>query len=135
MKSTIMLLTIVSAVVFAGCSTTSSRREVSGMAKTEIEVKITCTNPETKFTGTIDTDGDSVQLSGEGHGTFHATGREFVCVFKKDGTDGGMSISVSEGGNNLGYSSTATKFGGVRADIVRKGTDQRTTFAAVPETR
>jgi hypothetical protein len=133
MKSTISLLAI--AVVLAGCSTTSSHRDDSGMAKTEIDIKITCTNPETKFTGTIDSDGHSVQLSGKGRGTFHATGREFVCSFKKDGTDGGMSISVSEGGNNLGYSSTATKFGGVRADIVRKGTDQRTTFAAVPETR
>jgi hypothetical protein len=133
MKSTMLLLAI--AVVLAGCSTTSSHHDVSGMAKTQIDVRVTCTNPETKFTGTIDSDGHPVQLSGKGHGTFHAIGHEFVCLFKKDGTDGGMSISVSEGGINLGYSSTATKFGGVRADIVRKGTDQHTTFAAVPDTR
>jgi hypothetical protein len=133
MKSTIPLLTF--AVALAGCSSISSHHEVSGMAKTKIDVTVNCTNPGTKFTGTIDSDGHSVQLSGKGHGTFHATGHEFVCLFKKDGTEGGMSISVSESGNNLGYSSTASKFGEVRADIVRTAKEQHTSFAAVPDSR
>ena len=135
MKSTISLLTIVGAVVLQGCGTTSSHRAGSGMAKTEIVVSVTCSNPNTKFAGTIDSDGHSVQLSGKGHGTFHATGQEFVCLFKKDGTDGRISVSVSENGNNLGYSSIATKFGGVRADIARTALRQHTTFTSVPDTR
>jgi hypothetical protein len=132
MKSRISLLTIV--LVFAGCTTKSPRREVAGIAKTEIVVTVTCSNPNTKFAGTIDSDGHTVQLIGKGHGTFHATGQEFVCLFKKDDTDGRISVSVSEGGNNLGNSSIATKFGGVRADIARKATNH-TTFTSVPDSR
>jgi len=130
MKTTTSLLTILAAVFLAGCSTPSSHRDVSGMAKTHIVVTVTCSNPDTKFTGTIVSDGHSVQLAGTGHGTFRATGHELVCSFKKDGSDGGISISVSEAGNNLGSSNIATKFGGVRAEVVRKPTDLHETFSA-----
>lgn len=133
MKSAISLVTIL--VVFGGCTTTAPRRDVSGMAKTEIVVTVSCSNPNTKFAGTIDSDGHTVQLSGKGHGTFHATGQEFVCLFKKDGTDGRISVSVSEGGNNLGYSSIATKFGGVSADIARTAMHQHTSFTSIPDSR
>src|SRR5712691_5245633 len=66
MKTTKSLFTIVSAIVLAGCSATSSHREVSGMAKTHIVVMVSCSNPDTKFTGTIVSDGHPMQLSGTG---------------------------------------------------------------------
>ncbi len=135
MKKTISLLALVAAAVLAGCSTTASHRDYSGMAKTRIVVTVACNNPDTKFTGTVDSDGHSVQLDGTGHGTFHATGHEFVCWFKKDGSDGRIAISVSEEGTNLGNSSVATKYGGVRAEIVRTAKEHRETFTAVPDAR
>jgi hypothetical protein len=134
MKSTISLLTIVGPIVLAGCSTTSSHHD-AGKAKTEIIVTVTCSNPKTNFTGTIDSDGHSVQLGGKGHGTYRVTGQQFVCLFKKDGTDGRISISVSEDGNNLGNSNIATKFGAVRADIARTAMERHETFTAVPDSR
>jgi len=130
MKTTRSLLIIIAGVALAACSTTSSHRDSSGRAKTEIVVTVTCSNPGTKFSGTIVSDGHTVQLGGTGHGTFHAAGHEFVCSFKNDGSDGQISISVSEAGKNLGNSRIATKYGGVRADIVRTGLEQRDTFTA-----
>jgi hypothetical protein len=135
MKTTLSLLTIVAAVVLTGCSTTTSHRDVSGMAKTEIVVTINCSNPNTTFTGTIVSDGHPVQLGGTGHGTFHAAGHECVCSFTKDGSDGRISISVSEAGKNLGSSSIGTRFGGVRAEIVRTAMEQHDTFTAAPDSR
>ncbi len=135
MKRTISLLTIAAAAVLVGCGTTSSHSDFSGMAKTKIVITVTCSNPDTKFTGTIDSDGHPVQLGGTGHGTFQATGHEFFCVFRKDGSDGALSISASEAGKNLGSSSIATKYGGVRVEIVRTGKEQRDTFTAVPDSQ
>jgi hypothetical protein len=100
------------------------------MAKTHIVVTVTCSNPQTQFTGTIVSDGHPVQLRGTRHGTFHASGYELVCSFKKNASDGAISVSVSEAGNNLGTSNIATKFGGVRAEIVRKATERHETFSA-----
>jgi hypothetical protein len=130
MKSIISLLTIVAAVLVAGCRTKSSPPDSSGMAKTHIVVTVTCSNPDTKFTGTIVSDGHSVQLHGTGHGTFNASGRQLVCSFKKDASDGQISISVSEAGKDLGNSRIATKFGGVRADIVRTAMEHHETSSA-----
>jgi hypothetical protein len=130
MKITASRFAIAAIVLLAGCSTTSSHRDTAGAAKTDIVVTVTCSNPNTKFTGTIVSDGRSVQLGGTGHGTFHASGHELVCSFKKDDSKGGISISVSEAGRNLGNSTIATKFGGVRAEIVRTAKEQHDTFTA-----
>jgi hypothetical protein len=130
MKFTISLLTIVAALVLAGCRTKSSHSDSAAMPKTDIVVTVTCSNPDTKFTGTIVSDGHSVQLHGAGHGTFHATGHQLVCSFRKDASDGQISISVSEAGNDLGNANIATKFGGVRADIVRTAMERHDTFSA-----
>lgn len=131
MKSIIIsLLTIVVALALAGCRTTSSHPDSSAIAKTHIVVTVTCSNPDTKFTGTIVSDGHSVQLHGTGHGAFHASGHQFVCSFKKDASDGQISISVSEAGKDLGNSSIARKSGGVRADIVRTAIEHHDTFSA-----
>lgn len=105
------------------------------MPKTEIVVTVTCSNPSAKFTGTIVSDGQTVQLGGTGRGTFHAKGHELVCSFRKDGSDGAISISVSEADNHLGSSNIATKYGGVRAEIVRTAMEHHDTFSAVPDAR
>ena len=118
MKTIPTLLALIAAAVLAGCSTTSSQRAYSG-PKTDIVVTVTCSNPDTRFTGSIVTDGHAVQSGGTGHATFHTTGHEFVCSFKKTDPDGRISISVSEACKELGNSSTAEKFGGVRAEFVR----------------
>jgi hypothetical protein len=123
------------AVVLAGCSTPSPHRDFSGMPKTEIVVTVTCSNPNSKFTGTIVSDGQPVQLGGTGQATFHAKGHELVCSFRKDGSDGAISISVSEAGNNLGNSSIATKYGGVRAEVVRTAMEHHEIFTAAPDSR
>lgn len=130
MKSTISLLPIIAALVLVGCRTKSSHPDSSGTSKTHIVVTITCSNPDTKFTGTIVSDGHSVQLHGNGHGTFNASGYKLVCSFKKDASDGQISISVSEAGKDLGNARIATKFGGVRADIVRTAMEHHETFSA-----
>lgn len=135
MKTTITLLTTLVAVVLAGCSSTPPHRDFSGTPNTEIVVTVTCSNPNTKFTGTIVSDGHTVQLAGTGHGTFHAKGHELVCSFRKDDSDGAISISVSEAGNNLGNSNIATRYGGVRADIVRTAIAHCDTFTALPDSR
>lgn len=82
-------------------------------------ITVTCSNPDTRFTGSIVTDGHAVQAGGTGRATFHATGHEFVCSFKKADPAGQISLSVSEAGKELGNSNTGEKFGGVRAEFVR----------------
>lgn len=131
MKTTTSLLALIAAVVLAGCSTTSSHRDFSGMQMTDIVVTVTCSNPDTRFTGTIVADGHSVQLGGTGHGAFHTTGHEFVCSFKKTDPDGRISISVSEAGKELGNSSTGERFGGVRAEIMRTPMEQHDIFTTL----
>src|SRR6516162_8150163 len=128
MKTTISFLPILLAVVLAGCSTQPPHHDFSGMPQTKIVVTVSCSNPDTKFDGSIVSDGHPVHLSGTGHGTFHATGHELVCSFKKDGSDGQISISVSEDGTNLGNSNISTRFGGVRAEIVRTPMERHDTF-------
>jgi hypothetical protein len=100
---------------------------------TKIAVIVTCSDPGMKFAGTIVTDGHSKRLSGIGTSTFHATGHEFVCSFKKTGADGLISVSVTEAGNNLGNAYTAGQFGGVRAEVVRTSAAPRNTFTTFDE--
>ena len=118
MKNIPTLLALIAAAVFIGCSTSSSHHTYSGPT-TDIVVTVTCSNPDTRFTGSIVTDGQAAQSVGTGHATFHATGHEFVCSFKKIDPAGRISISVSEAGKELGNSSTNEKFGGVRAEFSR----------------
>ena len=118
MKTLPTLLALIAAAVLTSCRTTSSQRAYSGPT-TDIVVTVTCSNPDTRFIGSIVTDGHAVQSGGTGHATFHATGHEFVCSFKKTDPAGRILISVSEAGKELGSSSTGEKFGGVRAEFAR----------------
>lgn len=118
------------AAVLTGCATTSSQRAYSGPT-TDIVVTVTCSNPNTRFTGSIVTDGHAVRTGGTGHGIFHATGHEFVCSFKKTDPNGRISISVSEAGKELGTSSTEDRFGGVRAEFLRTPAYQYDVFTTL----
>jgi len=95
---------------------------------TEITVTVTCSDPNMRFTGTICSDGRSQEYSGTGKGTYHASGHEILCSFKKVDSDGRIALSAGEMGQQLGESSTANKFGGVRAEFLRLPNEQRTIF-------
>jgi hypothetical protein len=130
MKATLSLITaITAAAILMGCGTTKSHRDYSGIPAAKIDVTVSCSNPATKFEGTIVSDGHSEPFNGVGSGTFHATGHELICSFKKTGGEGQISISVSEAGNNLGNAYTGQKFGGVRAEIVRTAVGPHQTFS------
>ena len=119
MKTIPSLLAVIAATILVGCSTTSSHRDTAGTPATDITVSVTCSEPTMRFTGTIVADGHTERFSGTGSGTFHASGHELVCSFKKTGDDGRISLAVSESGKTLGSSSTVFKQGGVRAEFVR----------------
>src|SRR5262249_47037397 len=118
---------ITAAAIFTGCGTMQSHH-VSGSPAAKIDVTVSCSNPGTKFEGTIVSDGHSTSFKGSGCRTFHAAGHELICSFKKTGAVGQISISVSEAGNNLGNAYTGHEFGGVRAEIVRTAAAQCQTF-------
>ena len=132
MKSITPRLILIAALVLSGCCSTTThqprQRDYSGMPATDIVVTISCSEPSMAFTGTIVSDGHTEQLSGTGSGTFRASGHEFVCSFKKTGREGRISISVSEGDQSLGSSSTPKRFGGVRAELLRTPSAQHTLF-------
>ena len=128
MKTIASLLAVIAATILVGCSTTSPHRDFTGLPATDITVSVTCSDPSMRFTGTIVSDGHPVQLGGTGHGTFSATGHEFVCSFKKTVADGQISISVSEAGKTIGSSDNGCKFGGVRAEVLRTPMEQHDIF-------
>jgi hypothetical protein len=126
MKTVTFLFALIAATFLIGCSTTSQRHDYSGIPATDIVVTVSCSDLKMGFTGTIVSDGQSRQLSGVGSGTFHATGHEIVCSFKKTDADGLISVSVSEAGKVLG--SSRTPHSGVRAEILRTPSTQHTVF-------
>ena len=118
MKTIPALLAVIAATILVGCSTTSSHRDTAGIPATDITVSVTCSEPTMRFTGTIVADGHTERFSGTGSGTFHASGHELVCSFKKTGDAGRISLAVSESGKTLGSSSSVEKLGGVRAELL-----------------
>ncbi len=129
MKFLKALLAVLAACTLVGCNTTSSHRDFGGLPATEITVSVKCSDPNTKFSGTIVTDGRTAHFSGAGSGTFNAKGHEFVCSFKKADADGQISISVSEGGKILGSTSNSERFGGVRSEVLRSRSVNHTLFS------
>jgi len=128
MKKILSLLPLITATIFVGCSTTSPQRDFSGMPPMDIVVTVTCGDPAMKFTGTIVSDGHTRNYSGAGSRTFHATGHEIICSFKKTGADGRISIAGSASAKDGGNATTDQKFGGVRAEFVRTTKEQHNLF-------
>lgn len=132
MKTKSSLIAIIAALILTSCTTTppSSHHDFSGVPPTDIAVKITCSNPNMEFTGTIITDGSTEKLSGTGTTTYHATGHEFICSFEKVKSNGSISISVSEDSKELGNSTSGSGLRGVRAEILHAKNAQHTIFTA-----
>ncbi len=128
MKHLAPLFALFAAAAFVGCSTTSSHRDFSGVPATDIAVTITCSDPDMRFSGTICSDGRSQKYSGMGSGAYHTSGHEVICSFKKLGSNGRITLSAAEMGQQPGGSSTTNKFGGVRAEFLRLPNEQRTIF-------
>ena len=130
-KSIPSVLFILTATWLSGCSTIHPHHDYSGIPATNIVVTITCSEPKTRFDGTIVCDGVSQLLSGVGSGSFSVSGHEFFCSFRKLDTPGSIAISVSEAGHSLGNSSTEAPSGGVRAEIFRTPLQYHTLFTTL----
>ena len=128
MKTPSSLLSLVILALLAGCATTSPQRDLSGMPPINIVTTVSCSDPAIKFTGTIVSDGHTRNYSGTGSGTFHATGHDIICSFKKTGTAGRISIAASTSDKGQGNSTTDRKFGGVRAEFLRAPKEQHDIF-------
>ena len=128
MKTILSLVILIAVTVLVGCSATAPQRNLSGVPPLNIVVTVTCSDPAMKFTGTIASDGHTRNFSGAGSGTFHATGHEIICSFKKTGTGGRISIAGSASAKDGGNSTTDQKFGGVRAEFVQTTKEQHNLF-------
>jgi hypothetical protein len=121
MRTTKALLALIAGTFLFGCG----KPDYSGIPVTHVVVTVSCSNPGMRFTGTIVSDGRSEKLSGTGSGTYDATGHEMICYFKKTDIDGQISMSVSNAGRLVGRSSTPTRYGGVRAELLLIDTPSR----------
>ncbi len=126
MKNIYAMITAFAFAALFGCA--SAPQNYGGSPATNIIVNVTCTDSGARFNGTITCDGQTERLVGIGQGSFPATGHAFACSFQKSDDAGKILLSVSEGGKNLGSSSTGGVSGGVRAELLRTPTEQQTLF-------
>ena len=130
MKTIPTLLALTAAVALAGCATPPPpQRDFAGIAPTDFTVTVKCSEPTMRFTGMIVSDGQCENWVGIGGGTYHASGHEVVCAFRKTtGVAGTISLAVSGADGPLGNSSTDGKCGGVRAELLYAPTKERALF-------
>ncbi len=127
MRTTTLLLALIAAAIFAGCSTTSSHHDFTGIPAADFTVAVTCGEPSTRFSGTIVSDGKTEHLSGTGRSTFQVSGHEIVCAFKKVDAVGRIHMKITKAGGLVGEATNDEKFGGVRAELLY-APDQRYTL-------
>lgn len=120
------LLVILTATWLSGCSTLHP--DYSGTPATDIVVTVTCSDRSARFEGTVETDGVTEHMAGNGTGTYKISGHKFICKFTKVDAPGSISISISENGHNLGSSSKREPSGGVQAEIFRSPLANHTIF-------
>ena len=130
MKTFCSLLALIAAVALAGCATPPPpQRDFAGIAPTDFTVTVKCSEPTMRFTGMIVSDGQCENWVGIGGGTYHASGHEVVCAFRKTtGVAGQISLAVSRAGVRLGDSTTDGKSGGVRAELLFAPTQEHALF-------
>ena len=80
------------------------------------------------FTGKLVTDGATREVSGTVPATYQVSAHELVCSFKKTEALGNIALKVSEGDKDLGSSNSRTRYGGVRAEILRAPSARSTVF-------
>jgi hypothetical protein len=123
------LRTVLFAALLAGCATSPAPKGYSGIPPTDITATVTCSDPAMKFSGTIVSDGRTEKFSGTGHGTFHATGHEIICSFRKSAASGQITLSVSSSDNSHG-TCNAGGFHCARAEILRALREQHDIFTS-----
>jgi hypothetical protein len=105
-------------IAVAGCRTAQPSATASVEEDKGFTVKVDGT-PGLKFTGKLVVNGVSQKVSGTVPAIYPVTAHSLVCSFKKQEADGQISLAVDESGKKLGGSTTACKYGGVRAEFVR----------------
>jgi hypothetical protein len=93
--------------------------DVTRVPAADLTVTITCSESGASFAGTIVSDGKTQSYSGKTQGTYHVTGHQIECSFKKLAGAGTIKIYVYEGGKELGQAGTPAAQGGVRAEVFR----------------
>lgn len=120
MKHFAVLSLLASVFFLSGCETekpTSTAAKFTGIPPKALTVTVTCSDQNTRFMGSITTDGETDHLVGMSSGTYQTSGHEIFCEFKKTDKCGRITLTVSSNGKKLGNSSTDEDFGGVRADL------------------
>jgi len=130
MKTIPLLLAVIAMTILAGCGTTSGHRDFTGIPATDFTVSVTSGEPSMRFTGTIVSDGRTEHLSGTGSSTFHVSGHEVVCAFKKADLAGRMSLKITKAGDLVGEAHTDEIHGGVRAELLYTPEQKHTLFTS-----
>ena len=130
MKTIPSLLAVIAVTIFVGCSTASRHRDFTGIPATDFTVSVKCGEPNMRFTGTIVSDGHTEHLSGLGSGTFHISGHEVICAFKKTDAAGRISLTISKGDTHVGDAISDETYGGVRAELLYTPEQRHTLFTS-----
>ena len=125
MKTISPSLAILFAVVLSGCQTTTelstkrdfTGRDYSGRPTVEYTVTLSGT-PGLPFEGKLTSDGQVTPVVGTIPATFYATTHELTAAFKKTAASGLIEVRVAVAGKGRGTSSTADRYGGVRAQLI-----------------
>lgn len=131
MKKNGFIFLLVANFLLAGCQTEpppASKAKFVGISAKEFTVKVTCSDPTTRFMGSIVNDGETDHLVGMSSGVYQISGHEIVCEFKKTDQAGRLSLTISSNGKTLGNSSTDAYFGGVRVELLFAPPEEKTLF-------
>ena len=131
MKKIAALLLLTLNLILAGCQTvppTPPSTKFAGIPAKDFIVTVTCSDPATRFVGSIETDGVADHLIGMSTGIYRVSGHEIICEFKKTDAPGRLTLTVTSGNQSLGNSTTGARFGGVRAELFFVPPQERTLF-------
>lgn len=131
MKTPANIFLLAVGVALAGCKSEPPPTVASkyvGIPPKNLTVIVTCTDPMTRFMGSITTDGETDHLVGMSTGTYQTSGHEILIEFKKSDKSGAIRLSVSSGGRELGNCVTRENYGGVRADLLFAPPAEHSTF-------
>ena len=111
MKTILSLVIIIVATWFAGCGTAPEH------GTSDVAAIVSCSNPGMRFRGTIVADGHTKQVSGTGGRTFYLTGNELAFSFKKEVSEGSISLTVAKAGQCVASATAGSHLSGVRGHM------------------
>ena len=121
MKTKHALFAIFVTVGLIGCRSTpthmATERDFTGVPTADFTITISGTTG-VPFTGTIITDGHPTKTGGTIPATYRVSTHELAASFRKTMANGSIEVHVAVDGQGQGMSSTAKRFGGVRAELV-----------------